>query len=237
MRRLMHLSWHTFALPFYWGCTYLLRFLLTVVVRWKVTGRENIPREGALIVVSNHLNNADPPILGAGIAKRRIRFMAKVELFKMPFGVIIKLWDAFPVRRFEADIGAMLTAERILRHGGVVGMFPEGTRSRTGYMGPFHNGTAVIALHSGATVLPCAITGTEVFSNPLNLLKRPKMTVRIGEPIYLEAVRRPTEEQVRELTERMRREILALLPEKYHPPYTQTEGGEAVADGASNPGD
>lgn len=233
----MHLSWHTFALPFYWGCTYLLRFLLTVIVRWKVTGRENIPRAGALIVVSNHLNNADPPILGAGLARRRIRFMAKVELFKMPFGVLIKLWDAFPVRRFEADIGAMLTAERILKHGGVVGMFPEGTRSRTGHMGEFHAGTAVIALHSGATVLPCALTGTEIFSNPLNLLKRPKMTVSIGEPIYLEAVRRPTEEQVRELTERIRRDITAMLPEKYHPPYTQSEAGGVAADGAGSPGE
>ena len=233
----MHLSWHTFALPFYWACTYVLRFLLTVVVRWKVTGRQNIPKEGALIVVSNHLNNADPPILGAGIARRRIRFMAKVELFKMPFGVIIKLWDAFPVRRFEADLGAMLTAERILKHGGVVGMFPEGTRSRTGYMGEFHGGTAVIALHSGATVLPCAMTGTEVLRNPLNLLKRPRFTVSIGEPIYLEAVRRPTEEQVRELTERIRRDILAMLPEKYQPPYTQREGGGVEADGAGNPGE
>ena len=104
---------------------------------------------------------------------------------------VIGLWDAFPVRRFEADLGAMLTAERILKHGGVVGMFPEGTRSRTGYMGEFHGGTAVIALHSGATVLPCAMTGTEVLRNPLNLLKRPRFTVSIGEPIYLEAVRRP----------------------------------------------
>ncbi len=145
-RRLKSIGWQTFAPPFYWGCTYLLRGLLRVVVRWDVTGRENVPMSGAVIVVSNHLNNADPPILGAGIARRRIRFMAKVELFKMPFGAIIKLWDAFPVRRFDADLAAMLNAERILKRGGVLGMFPEGHRSRTGYMGPVHPGTAMIAL-------------------------------------------------------------------------------------------
>jgi len=231
--RLKRISWHTFSPPFYWGCTALLRGLLTVVVRWKVIGRENVPKTGAVMVVSNHLNNADPPILGAAIARRRIRFMAKIELFKMPFGAIIKLWDAFPVRRFDADLGAMLTAERILKKGGVLGMFPEGTRSRTGYMGPVHPGTAVIALRSGATVLPCAMTGTEKLRNPLVLLKRPRFTVRIGEPIHLEPIKRPTEEQVSELTARIVAAIQAQLPAEYIAPYTGNEGGDS-SDGSGD---
>lgn len=224
-QRLKSIGWQTFVPPFYWGCTYLLRFLLTAIVRWKVIGRENVPASGAVIVVSNHLNNADPPILGAAIAKRRVRFMAKIELFKMPFGAIIKLWDAFPVRRFDADLGALLTAERILKKGGVIGMFPEGTRSRTGYIGEPHPGTAVIALRSGATVLPCAITGTEGLRNPLILLRRPRFTIRIGEPIRLEPVKRPTEEQVSELTTRIFDAIKSQLPAPYLPPYTGREGG------------
>lgn len=233
--RLRRITWGTFSPPFYWGCTYLLRFLLTVLVRWKVTGRENVPPDGAIMVVSNHLNNADPPILGAAIAKRRIRFMAKVELFKMPFGAIVKLWDAFPVRRFESDLGAMLTAERILKRGGALGMFPEGTRSRTGYMNDFHAGTALIALRSGATILPCAMTGTESLRNPASaILKRKAFTVRIGEPIFLEPVRRPTEEQVSELTARIRGAIAAQLPAAYLPRHTGSEGGVIEPDG---PGD
>ncbi len=236
MRKLRHLSWHTFALPFYWTCTYLLRFLLTVFTRWKVTGRENVPKTGSFIVVSNHRSNVDPPVLGAGIARRRIRFMAKVELFKMPLGIIIKLWDAFPVRRFDADLGAMLTAERILKHGGAIGMFPEGTRSRTGLLGTFHAGTAVIALHTGATVLPCAMTGSENLTSPIKILKRTRVTVAIGEPIVLEAVRRPTEDQVRELTERIQGAIVALLPESHRRFYTELEGGDN-ADGAGDPGE
>lgn len=234
--RLKNIGWHTFSPPFYWGCTYLLRFLLTVIVRWKVTGRERVPKTGALVIVSNHLNNADPPILGAGIAKRRIRFMAKVELFKMPFGAIPKLWDAFPVRRFDADLGAMLNAERILKKGGVLGMFPEGHRSRTGFMGEVHPGTAMIALRSGATVLPCAMTGTEIFKNPLKVFTRPRFTVSIGEPIHLQAVKRPTEEQVSDLTRRIVEAIQAQLPAKYLPPSTDSEGGTLEANGAGNPG-
>lgn len=233
-RRLKSIGWQTFAPPFYWGCTYLLRGLLRVVVRWDVTGRENVPMSGAVIVVSNHLNNADPPILGAGIARRRIRFMAKVELFKMPFGAIIKLWDAFPVRRFDADLAAMLNAERILKRGGVLGMFPEGHRSRTGYMGPVHPGTAMIALRSGATVLPCAMTGTEKLRNPLVLLRRPRFSVSIGEPIRLEPVRRPTEEQVSDLTRRIVEAIQVQLPPAYVAPYTGNEG-EGESNGSSHP--
>lgn len=235
-RRLKNIGWQTFAPAFYWGCTYLLRALLWIITRWEVTGRENIPRKGAVIVVSNHLNNADPPILGAGLARRRIRWMAKIELFKMPFGIIPRLWDAFPVRRFDADLAAMLNAERILKREGVLGMFPEGHRSRTGYMGEPHPGTAMIALRSGATVLPCAVTGTEQFRNPLVLLRRPKFTVSIGEPIHLEAIRRPTEEQVSDLTRRMVAAIQAQLPANYLPPHTGSEGGE-ITDGADNPGE
>jgi 1-acyl-sn-glycerol-3-phosphate acyltransferase len=222
--RLKRPSRQTFVPPFYWSLTHLLRGVLWVVVRWEVTGRENIPAEGPLIIVSNHLNNADPPIIGAGVARRRIRWMAKIELFKNPFGLIIRAWGAFPVRRFDADLAAMLNAERILKRGGVIGMFPEGTRSRTGYMGPPHPGTAVIALRSGATLLPCAITGTERLKNPLVLLRRPRFTFTIGEPIPLAAVRRPTEAQVSELTTRIYDTIKAMLPETYHPPYTGSEG-------------
>jgi 1-acyl-sn-glycerol-3-phosphate acyltransferase len=233
VRKLKHLSWHTFALPFYWACTYLLRFLLTVLVRWKVTGRQNVPEIGSFIVVSNHRSNVDPPVLGAAIAKRRIRFMAKVELFKMPMGIIVKLWDAFPVRRFDADLGAMLTAERILKHGGAIGMFPEGTRSRTGLLGTFHAGTAVIALHTGATVLPCAMVGSEDLTSPLKILKRCRVSVAIGEPIVLEAVRRPTEAQVSELTARIQSAIVELLPESHRRFYTEEEGG-GTEDGAGD---
>ncbi len=223
--RLPRLRWETFVPAFYWGCTYALRGALWLVTRWEVRGREHVPLEGGLIVVSNHLNNADPPIVGAGVARRRIRWMAKVELFRYPFGVVPRLWGAFPVRRFEADLGAMLTAERILRQGGVLGMFPEGTRSRTGRLGKPHPGTALIALRTGVPVLPCAVTGTERFRNPLVLLRRPRFTVTIGEPIRVEAVKRPTEEQVSALTGQIFEAIRALLPPEYVAPYTEREVG------------
>lgn len=229
-------SWNTFVPAFYWTAVTALRGALWIIGRWTVTGRERVPEAGAFMVVSNHLSNADPPILSAGIAKRRIRFMAKVELFKYPFGAVIRLYGAFPVRRFDADVAALMNAERILRHGGVLGMFPEGHRSRTGYVGKPHPGTALIALRSGTTVLPCAIMGTEQLGKPLNLLKRPRITIQIGEPILVEKVKRPTEEQVSALTERIFGEIKALLPAKYLAAYTGSEGTTDSNHGADHPG-
>jgi len=230
--------WSTFVPVFYWGTQGLLRFILVVVGRWKVTGRERFPRTGAVIVVSNHLSNADPPILAAALGKRHIRYMAKHSLFKYPVGVITRLYGAFPVRRFDADMAALLNAERILRDGGVLGMFPEGTRSRTGIIGVPHPGTALIALRSGALVLPCAIDGTEQLSKPLSLLRKPCISVHIGEPIVVVKTRRPSEQQVSELTQDIFTAITAMLPAKYIPEtraYTGTEGTASNTNGGDHP--
>jgi 1-acyl-sn-glycerol-3-phosphate acyltransferase len=236
VRKKLKLNWATFVPSFYWSMTYLLRAILVVVGRWKATGRENVPRTGPVILVSNHLSNTDPPILGAGIASRRIRFMAKEELFHGHFSVITKLWGAFPVKRFDADVGALMNAERILRRGEVLGMFPEGHRSRTGYMGPVHPGTALIALRSGATVVPCAMTGTEALKNPAVLLKKPRIAVTIGQPMTIEAVRRPSEAQVSELTNRIVNAIQAMLPPRYVAPYTESGEATVTTNGTNPPG-
>jgi 1-acyl-sn-glycerol-3-phosphate acyltransferase len=235
MRRRLKLE--TFVPYVYWTATYLLRGVLTVLTRWEPRGRHHVPRSGPLIVVSNHLNNADPAIVGAGVASRRIRYMAKIELFDPPFGILIRLWGAFPVRRFGADVGALLTAERLLKQGQVLGMFPEGTRSRTGRMTTAHPGTALIALRTGAPVLPCAVTGSQLLKNTLIVLTRPSMTVTIGEPIISEPVRRPTEQQVSELTARIFDAITALLPPDYVGAYTRIEEASPVVNDRDNPRD
>ena len=234
MRRLLRLT--TYVPIVYWAGTYLARFLLFVLVRWKVSGREQIPVAGGLLLVSNHLNNIDPIILGAAVPRRRIRFMAKIELFKWPLGIFARLYGAFPVRRFEADVGAMLSAERILRRGETLGMFPEGTRSKTGHVGKPHPGTALIAMRTGATVLPCAITGTEKLGNPLNLLRRPAFRVQFAEPIVIPQVKRPTEAQVSELTDRLFAEICKLLPPQYLAAYTGSGTPQQEHDGSDPPG-
>ena len=215
---------------FYWLMTRLMRVVVWTFGRYEVIGKARVPADGPLIVVSNHLNNADPPLLGAAIP-RRIHFMAKQELFNSRFGWAMRWFGAFPVRRFEADLAALRAAQGILKEGAVIGMFPEGHRSRTGGMGPPHPGTALIALRTGAPLLPVAITGTEHIRTPLVLLRKPRIRVVIGEPFILPRAPRTSAEQVREGTEEIMRRIAALLPPSYRGQYS--DGAGETAKGAT----
>lgn len=145
------------------------------------------------------------------------------------------MYGAPPIRRGEADLGAMLGAERILRHGGVLGTLPEGTRSRTGYLGTPHPGTALFALRTGAIVGARVMTGTERLRNPLVVFTKPRITVTIGQPIAVERTRKPSEAQIFELTERIFAEI-ADVPAKYLP-LSYTEISSKDSTGEANGGD
>jgi 1-acyl-sn-glycerol-3-phosphate acyltransferase len=217
---------------FYWLMTRLLRLVVQIFGRYEVVGAERVPAAGGLLVVSNHLNLTDPPLVGAAVP-RRIRFMAKQELFDArPFGIAIKLFGAFPVRRFEGDLKALRTAEQLLRDGEAIGMFPEGHRSRgKGLLEPFP-GTALIALRSGATILPVAVTGTEAVRTPLVLLRNPHLKVVIGEPFTLPAPVRVNSAAVREGTDEIMRRIAALLPPRYRGVYSDPQAKVAAASRA-----
>ncbi len=189
-----------------------VRVLLRLFTRCTVRGLENIPAEGPLLLVSNHLNLVDPPVLGA-LLPRRIVFMAKEELFHIFFiGWVVKSYGAFPVKRGRPDRHALRTAVAVLEKGGVVGMFPEGTRSRTGSMQRAHPGAALVALLSGAPVLPVAIVGTDRLRSLVSLLRRPTITIRVGEPFLLERMRNG-ERDLEASTTRMMAGVAALLPE------------------------
>ncbi len=130
-----------------------------VLFRWKIYGRENIPENGPYIICANHTSWFDPPLTGCVIpSNQMVHFMAKEELFHtFLLGYLIRRLGAFPVRRDTADRRSVRLALEILQKNGVLGLFPEGTRSKTGELGePFH-GPAHIALKSKVPVLPMAI--------------------------------------------------------------------------------
>jgi 1-acyl-sn-glycerol-3-phosphate acyltransferase len=141
-----------------------VRFLAILVLRgWfrvRVSGVEHIPTDGPAIVAPNHKNFLDAFFIGVA-THRHVHYMAKVELFKGPLAWLFPRLGAFPVRRGEADREALETARAILRAGGVVVVFPEGTRvEEPDALGSPHHGAARLALETGAPIIPAAITGT-----------------------------------------------------------------------------
>ncbi|MFJ6411695.1 1-acyl-sn-glycerol-3-phosphate acyltransferase [Terribacillus saccharophilus] len=128
--------------------------------RIKVYGKEHVPKEGPVLVCSNHISNFDPPILGI-TCPRDIAFMGKSELFKpKPLGWLMKNLNVFPVKRGMQDRGALRVGLDILAEGKTMGLFPEGTRSKDGKLGSPLPGIGFFAMRSEAKVVPCAIIGS-----------------------------------------------------------------------------
>jgi len=141
---------------FYEFAREVTRVFFKVFYNLRAEGVENIPADGGVILCSNHISTLDPPLIGTPL-NRRIHFMAKAELFKIPlFKQLITVLGAFPVKRGSVSKETIRYAQKLLAEGGMLGIFPEGTRGGGG-MGK--KGAASLALRAGATVIPVAIIG------------------------------------------------------------------------------
>ncbi|MGA2321659.1 MAG: lysophospholipid acyltransferase family protein [Solirubrobacteraceae bacterium] len=148
-------------IPLYALVRFLVAPLLRLWFRMRVSGTEHIPPVGAAILAPNHKSFLDPFFIGVS-TRRHVRYMAKAELFKGPLGALISRLGAFPVLRGEADAEAMETARLILEQGGVLVVFPEGTRVDDPHaLGSPHHGAGRLALLTGAPVVPAAVAGTQ----------------------------------------------------------------------------
>ena len=198
----------------------LLISFFRVMTRSRVRGLENVPQEGPLLVIANHLGLADPPLLGASLS-RQVAFMAKQELFRWPvIGPFLKRLGAFPVHRGRLDLPAMRRAYRLLEKGAALAIFPEGMRSRNGKLSYAFRGAAQIAVRANVPILPVAISGTEALEQPLGLLSRPVITVNIGHPFYLPRVNgRVSRQELNELTGLIMNSVAELLPQTYRGEY------------------
>jgi 1-acyl-sn-glycerol-3-phosphate acyltransferase len=198
--------------------------LVFLCTKRDIKGRENVPRKGALILVSNHMNNADPPVIEIAIP-RNIKWLTKAEWFKTPvIGWMFRLAGMIPVKRFEADLHALRAAQKLLDGGGCLGMFPEGTRSKGQGLKEGEPGSALIALRSGAPVLPVALWGTEKVKLPRDMLGRTSVHIRIGKPFTLVAGKKISREDVAEGTRTIMTAIAEMLPEEFRGAYASTQG-------------
>jgi 1-acyl-sn-glycerol-3-phosphate acyltransferase len=183
------------------------RPLMTLLLRPKAFGVENVPREGGFVLAPNHVSNFDPLAVGLPIFPWRfLRFMAKSELWWFPLGPLIKAGGAFKVRRGERDTAAIETAIRLARDGHAVVIFPEGTRRRKGivkkHRARAHTGAARIALRAGVPLIPAAVKGTD------NLRRLGPVRVVYGAPVPLDDFAgRDDHEAAQEATDRLMAEI------------------------------
>lgn len=145
----------------------------------EVSGLENVPESGPVIIAANHVSLFDPPVVGVAVYPRREPFfMAKRELFRPPMGAFIRGLGAIPVDRKAADAGAVRKAAEVLQAGGCLVLFPEGTRARPGRPPrPPKAGVAYLARQTGAAVVPARVRGTDA------LLQRAPMGIRFGAPL------------------------------------------------------
>jgi 1-acyl-sn-glycerol-3-phosphate acyltransferase len=214
-------------------CKYVL---LPPYSRISVSGLGNVPAEGPLVIVSNHLNDADPGIIATRL-KRQVIFLAKVELFRVPvLSQFMRAYGAIPVRRNEADLSALRRAAEALDSGYAVCVFAEGTRSAgEARLREAWPGAALIALRGDRPILPIAITGSQRLGLPHMFLKplmpRYEVTLTIGKPFHLARPARLNSEAARQGTQVIMEHIAALLPPSYRGYY-----GDALSAGTKQQG-
>jgi 1-acyl-sn-glycerol-3-phosphate acyltransferase len=172
-----------------------MRQLLTRLYRIRVEGAERIPRTGGCILVANHESLSDPWILSVA-TDRRVRFMAKAELWRYPVvRWAMEAYGTFPVERGSGDTGAMARAGELLAQGELLGMFPRGT-SKPGGNRVWHRGAARLALAHGVPIVPVTLVNTR------QVLPRRAIAIHVGEPIVPDRGR-PTIAASKELTARL----------------------------------
>lgn len=193
---------------------------LRVLLRFKIHGSANVPKHGGALIVGNHIHNSDP-ILMLSASPRPILWMAKSEVWTVPvIPWFANVAGAFPVERGKADRKAIKQALGILNEGLLVGMYPEGTRTVTGGLKEPFPGVSLVAIRSGAPVIPCVIVGSD--SLPLNGGKPrrragrwPRVEVAFGPPFHLDTHDADGRRyHVDELTDAMMIEIARMLPEQ-----------------------
>jgi 1-acyl-sn-glycerol-3-phosphate acyltransferase len=208
----------------------LLLGLSKVLVRLQIQGLENVPREGGIIVVGNHLHNADPIFISIA-CPRPLHYMAKKELMDVPvLGRILRWAGSFPINRGNVDRTAIRRATATVEQGIALGMFPEGSRSRSMKIERVLPGAGLVALQGKVAIVPAAITGTERL--PFNGTKQHRkgdapfpdpghrgVRIIFGKPIHIPETIDGKRTTASAATDYLMRRVAEMLPEAYRGIY------------------
>jgi 1-acyl-sn-glycerol-3-phosphate acyltransferase len=197
----------------FWKCAQVIaRIGTTMLFDFKTYGRENVPPKGGVLLLANHQSYLDPVLVSVHLS-RPVSFLARSNLFENPyFGRFIRLLHAFPVRLGEGDVGAVKEMIRQLNAGNVVNVYPEGSRTNDGEIGPIEKGVALVIRKADAAVVPVVIDGSFRSWRKGSKIFRPHpIRVIYGPPLELEGMK--ADQIVREIESALR-SLMAELREK-----------------------
>ena len=168
----------------------LFRTLYATYFHWRVYGAEHVPKQGGVILASNHASFLDPPVVGSGLS-RDINYLARESLFRFPgIGALLRSWNAVPVDRDGGGAkGLKAILDRLLAGGGII-LFPEGTRTKDGKLQPARSGIGLTVIKSVAPVIPVRVFGSfEAYGRHLKFPRPYRLTVKYGRPMNFEKLR------------------------------------------------
>jgi 1-acyl-sn-glycerol-3-phosphate acyltransferase len=207
------------------GAALLSRVVSKCVTRIHVEGLENVPTSGPLIIVANHMSNADPPLVHGYLTPalgRPMHILAKESLFVGPIGAFLRSQGITPVKSGGSDIEAYRTASAVLDAGNVLTVFPEGTRSRTGQLGDPKPGVAMLATRTHAPILPVGISGTDRFLGRGSRFPKigARIVVRVGQPFTVDVDKSKARRAAMDaVTDRIMGEIATLVEPRHRGRY------------------
>jgi 1-acyl-sn-glycerol-3-phosphate acyltransferase len=199
----------------------VIKGLIRLFCRVDDTQLRKFPKKGPLIAVANHINFLEVPLLYTHLQPRPLTGFAKAETWDNPIlRPIFNLWEAIPLQRGEADINAIRSALDVLEAGQILAIAPEGTRSGDGQLQRGLPGVTIIALRSGAPIIPVVYWGGENFWNNLSSLRRTDFHIRVGRPFYLLTEGVKVNRQIRQqMTDEIMYQLSTMLPPDYRGKY------------------
>ena len=203
-----------------WALHGLVRLVVKLAIKLEAHGREFIPEGGPLLVVGNHLGDADV-LVGMAVSKVPVEILGKIELYDFPIvGWLMEAYGTIWLHRGRPDRRAIRAALQGLSEGRIVAIAPEGRESATGSLEEGTGGAAYLALKADVPVLPVAVTGTEnwrIYSN-LKRLRRTKVSLTVGAPFRLKSLGN-RRQRLKDATEEIMRAVALLLPPEYQGVY------------------
>jgi 1-acyl-sn-glycerol-3-phosphate acyltransferase len=198
-----------------------IKRITRLICRVDDTALSLVPPQGPLLLVTNHINFLEVPIIYTHLQPRLVKGFAKAETWDNHImALLFDLWEAIPIKRGEPDLKALRRGLEVLAEGQILAVAPEGTRSGDGQLRQGHPGIVLLALKSQAPVLPVVCYGGEVFWDNFRRLKRTDFNLVVGHPFYLEAHETPLTRALRmTMVDEIMFQLAALLPPNYRGVY------------------